>query len=179
MANSDQVETSQEKNLEYLVVGKFRRTHGIRGDILFTVITDFPDRLRPGTQIFVGPEYTEMKISRLKPHNDGIIFGFKGITNPEDAKKLVGLSVYVRAEDRPELPDGEYYHHQIVGLKVIDGDKGDLGIISEILETGANDVYVVRASENKEILVPALKSVILAVDLTGGIMTVALPEGLV
>lgn len=179
MTTSDRQKESSANGPDFLTVGKFRRTHGIRGDLLFTVITDFPERLRPGTSVFVGVDRAEMKISRSKPHNDGIIFGFKGLTNPEDAKKYVGADVFVHAADRPELPEGEYYHHQIIGLKVVDEVLGELGLISEVLETGANDVYVVLNADKKEILVPALKSVLKQVDLSAGIMTVALPEGLV
>lgn len=179
MSSLDRQKEPQTNSAEFLVVGKFRRTHGIRGDLLFTVITDFPERLKPGTSVFVGEDHTEMKISRSKPHNDGIIFGFKGLTNPEDGKKYVGMEVFVRASDRPELPEGEFYHHQIIGLKVFDEVIGELGVINEVLQTGANDVYVVLSPEKKEILVPALKSVLKQVDIAAGVMIVELPEGLV
>lgn len=164
---------------EYLAVGRFRRAHGVRGDLLFTVITDFPERLNPGTVIYVGDEKQEFKISRTKPHNDGIIFGFKNIKTPEEAKAFVGKYVFVSSKDRPELPEGEFYHHQIIGLSVVDEKHGELGMISDILETGANDVYVIKTPENKEILFPALSSVILKVDLSNERIEVRLPDGLV
>ena len=170
--------SSMEESTAYLVVGKFRRTHGIHGDLLFTVITDFPDRIKPGTVILIGDNKTEYKISRRKPHNDGILLGFKEITNPEEATKLVGQNVFVHANDRPALPEGEYYHHQIIGLKVFDVSGKELGTIEEILVTGANDVYVVKTAESKEILVPAIKQVLKQVNLSEGKMVVELPDGL-
>jgi 16S rRNA processing protein RimM len=170
---------SEAEEKDFLAVGKFRRTHGIRGDLLFTVITDFPERLKPGTTVFVGDQKKPLKISSLKPHNDGIIFGFKGITNPEEAIAYVTEYVYVPLEDRPALPEGEYYHHQIVGLKVVDVNGKDLGIVSEILITGANDVYVTKTDQGKEILIPAVKQVLKEINLEEKTMIVELPEGLI
>lgn len=169
----------KKENNDYLVVGKFHRPHGIRGDLLFSVITDFPERLKPGTALYVGEEKFELFISRLKSHNIGLIFGFKGIENPEAARRYVNKLVYVKSAKLPELPAGEYYHHQIIGMLVIDEALGELGRISEILITGANDVYVVQSANDNEILIPALKNVIKKVDLGNETMMVQLPEGLV
>ncbi|PWH14130.1 MAG: 16S rRNA processing protein RimM [Anaerolineae bacterium] len=162
----------------YLAVGMFRRPHGVRGDILFTVLTDFPERLRPGTLVYVGEEKRVFKITRRRPHNDGILFGFEGISTPEQAAKYTGKTVFVRADDRPPLPEGEYYHHQILGLHVFDESGQPLGIVKEILETGANDVYVVQTPNEKELLLPALKQVILEINLEQKTMTVHLLPGM-
>lgn len=162
----------------YLAVGSFRRPHGVRGDILFTITTDFPERLRPGTLVYVGDEKRKMKITRRRPHNDGILFGFEGISTPEQAAKYTGKIVFVLAQDRPPLPEGEYYHHQIIGLDVFDEADTHLGVVSEILETGANDVYVVKTLEGRELLLPALKPVILEIDLERKMMKVHLLPGL-
>lgn len=164
--------------IEYLVVGKFRRTHGVRGDLLFTIITDFPDRLKPGTTLLVGDEKKPIKISSRKPHNDGIIFGIKGISTPEEAVGFVTQYVYVPAEDRPELPEGEYYHHQIIGMEVFDHTGKDLGQVVNILVTGANDVYVTKTPAGKELLIPAVKHVLKVINLKDKTIVVDLPEGL-
>ncbi len=162
----------------YLAVGLLRRPHGLRGDILFTVTTDFPERLRPGTVVFFGDDKREMKITRRRPHNDGIIFGFEGISTPEQAAKYTGKTVFVPAEGRPPLPEGEYYHHQIIGLEVFDEAGASLGVVSEILETGANDVYVVKNPAGRELLLPALEQVVLEIDLERKFMKVHLLPGL-
>ncbi len=162
----------------YLAVGLLRRPHGVRGDILFTITTDFPERLRPGTLVYVGDEKRKVKITRRRPHNDGILFGFEGISTPEQAAKYTGKIVFVLAQDRPPLPEGEYYHHQIIGLDVFDEADTHLGVVSEILETGANDVYVVQTSGGRELLLPALKQVVLKIDLERKTMKVHLLPGL-
>jgi 16S rRNA processing protein RimM len=135
--------------------------------------------LKPGTYLYVGDKKQPLKITRRRPHNDGIILGFEGISNAEAATKYRGETVYVRAEDRPELPEGEYYHHQIIGLKVVDEAGVDLGVVTEIIETGANDVYVVTDAAGREILLPALKEVLLDINLDTKIMRVHLLLGLV
>lgn len=163
----------------YLAVGTLRRSHGIRGDFLLDVMTDFPDRLKPGTFLYVGEKKQPLKITRRRSSNDGLILGFEGITNAEQTTKYRTQLVYVPAGDRPPLPEGEYYHHQIIGLNVIDEKDTALGVITEIIETGANDVYVVKNADNREILIPALKQVLLEINLDAKTMRVHLLPGLV
>lgn len=165
----------------YLAVGTLRRSHGIRGDLLMDVMTDFPDRLKPGTIVYLGDQKKPIKITRRRPHNEGIIFGFDGISNAEQAAKYRPMTVYVLAVDRPTLPEGEYYHHQILGLNVVDENGTALGTITEIIETGANDVYVVSSQNQtkQDILIPAIKQVLLDVNLESKTMRVHLLPGLV
>jgi 16S rRNA processing protein RimM len=162
----------------YLAVGLLRKPHGVHGDILLTVYTDFPDRLRPGTVLFFGDEKQPFKITRRRPHNDGLILGFGGIPSPEQAAKLTGKTAFVRAEDRPPLSEGEYYHHQIIGLSVLDESGSRLGVVTEILVTGANDVYVVEDENGREVLLPALKETLLEINLNEKTMRVHLLPGL-
>ena len=163
----------------YLAVGLLRRPHGVRGDLLLEVYTHFPERLKPGTTVFVGDDHVPAKISRRRPHNDGLILGFAGVNSSDDAAKYRSKVVFVPAEDRPPLPEGEYYHHQIIGLKVFNEDGRELGAVSEILETGANDVYIVVRPDGRELLLPALKQVLLEVNIDAGMMRVHLLPGLV
>ena len=162
----------------YLAVGTLRRSHGIRGDILLDLETDFPERLSPGTFIYVGDKKSPLKITRRRPHNDGLILGFSGVSNPEEAAKYRSQMVFVQAEGRPVLPEGEYYHHQIIGMMVQDESGIELGVITEIIKTGANDVYVVVNEAKREVLIPALKQVLLDVDLEKKVMHVHLLPGL-
>lgn len=168
----------QEGEPVYLAVGLLRKPHGLHGDLLLEIYTDFPDRIRPGTTIFVGDAYRPLKITRRRPHNDGLILGFEGVNTPEEAGKLRATMAYVPTADRPALPPGEYYHHQIIGLTVMDESGKQLGQLTEIIETGANDVYVVKPAQGSDILLPALKEVILDVDLSTKIMRVHLLPGL-
>lgn len=162
----------------YLAVGLLRKPHGLRGDLLLEVYTDFPEQLKPGTTIYAGEKYQPLKITRRRPHNDGMILGFEGINTPEDAGRYRATVVFVPTADRPALPEGEYYHHEIIGLTVLDETGKTLGELVEIIITGANDVYVVKPATGSDILFPALKEVILGVDLSAKTMRVHLLPGL-
>ena len=162
----------------YLAVGLLRKPHGLRGDLLMEIYTDFPDRIRPGTSLFAGDKHQPLKITRRRPHNDGLILGFEGINTPEEAGRYRATVVYVHTTDRPALPEGEYYHHEIIGLTVVDEAGKTLGELIEIIVTGANDVYVVKPAQGSDILLPALKEVILSVDLSAKTMRVHLLPGL-
>lgn len=162
----------------FLVVGKIRKPHGVRGEVSMEVITHFPERLQPGTVIYIGDDYQPYRIRSLRWHGRLLLLSFDTFHDPESAGVLRNQLAYVRAEDRPPLPDGEYYHHQLLGLRVV-SDEGDrLGILHQILETGANDVYIVRPEVGREILLPATEEVVLAVDLDLGEMRVHLLPGL-
>jgi len=163
----------------YLAIGFLRRPHGVRGEILMDVLTDFPERIQPGTPVYVGESHRPMKIASRRETAKGMLISFEGITIREEVGAFRNQYLFVLAADRPPLPDGEYYHHQLIGLRVIHDETGEpLGTIREILETGANDVYVVRADTGKEILLPAIPSVRKKVDLARGEMTVHLLPGL-
>jgi 16S rRNA processing protein RimM len=170
-----------------LVVGKIRRSHGVAGEALAEIYTDFPERLGPDTVVFVGKTHQPLKIQRCRAHKDGLLLTFEGITTPEQVGHLRNQMLSIPAVDRPPLPEGEYYHHgravtyhhQILGLSVVDENGQALGKLTEILETGANDVYVVKRSDGTELLLPAISEVVLDVDLPRKTMHVHLLPGLV
>ena len=162
-----------------LVVGKIRRPHGVAGEALVEIYTDFPERLAPKTLIFVGAAHQPLTIRKRRPHKDGLLLAFEDITTPEQVGLLRNLMISIPAADRPPLPEGEYYHHQILGLSVVDEDGQELGKLAEILETGANDVYVVTRDDGTELLLPAISDVLLDVDLPRKTMRVHLLPGLI
>ena len=164
---------------EYLVVGFLRRPHGVRGEIIMDVHTDFPERLKIGLTVFVGESYQSMIIASRRPHASGMLVRFRGIKTPEEAGLYRNTWVYVPASDRPALPEGEYYHHQLIGLSVVTDEGHELGTLVDIIETGANDVYVVRDVDGKELLLPAIPAVILDVRLADRQMRVHLLDGLI
>ena len=157
----------------FLVVGKFRRPHGLIGELQMEVLTDFPERLVPGKQIFIGEEHMPVQITHLRPHGTLLLVSLRECKNVDQAKVFTNVMVYVEAHDLPELPEGEYYHHQLIGLTVMDMDSGDvLGRLEKILETGANDVYIVRRENGDELLLPAIESVLSEVNLEHNVMKV-------
>jgi 16S rRNA processing protein RimM len=158
----------------FLVVGKLRHSHGLRGEILMDVITDFPERIRQGKTLYIGENHLPMKVASRRVHGSNLLLAFDGIETSEEVGRLRNQWAYVPASDRPPLLEGEYYHHQILGLQVKSEDGLDLGQVSDILETGANDVYVIRSQSGNELLLPAIQSVILAIDLDKSEMTVHL-----
>ena len=164
---------------EYLVVGFLRRPHGVKGEILMDVHTDFPERLKTGKTVFVGDSYEPMVMASLRPHASGLLVRFRGIKTPEGAGQYRNSWVYVPTGDRPALPEGEYYHHQLIGLTVVTDEDRELGMLVDVLETGANDVYLVRDADGKETLLPAIPEVVLEVRLADRQMRVHLLEGLI
>ena len=164
----------------YLVVGFLRRPHGVKGEMLMDVHTDFPERLKTGKTVFVGDEYRPKVIASLRAHAAGILVRLRGVKSPEDAGQYRNTWVCVATADRPALPEGEYYHHQLLGLNVVTDEGHDLGVLVDVLETGANDVYVVRgATDGIEVLLPAIPPVILEVRLADRQMRVHLLDGLI
>ena len=163
----------------FLVVGKLRHPHGVRGEILLEVITDFPERLQPGMKVFVGEEHRPERILTRRVHGKGLLVSFEGYTTPETVGALRNSLVYVPTAGRPALPAGEYYHHQLLGLLVTAEDGNELGRLAEILSTAAHDIYVVRSESGAEILLPAIDEVILEIDLDKGLLRVHLLPGLI
>jgi 16S rRNA processing protein RimM len=178
MADTKNAAGSPDGEPVYLVVGFLRRAHGVRGEIIMHMHTDFPERLQSGRQLFVGEEHTQMTLASARPHAKGMLVKFNAIDSPEDAGQLRNQWVYVRATDAPALPEGKIYQHELFGFKVVDENEHPLGEVVEILETGANDVYVVKDEAGKEILLPAIPSVILDLDTGRRLMRVHLLEGL-
>ena len=162
----------------YLSVGFLRRPHGLAGEIIMDLHTDFPERMKSGRKLFVGEEYQPMTLTSVRPHQAGLLVKFKDIETPEDAGKYRNQWVFIKAIDAPPLPDGKIYQYKLIGFQVVDENENPLGTLVEILETGANDVYVVKDDSDKEILLPAIPSVILEQDAGRRLIRVHLLEGL-
>jgi 16S rRNA processing protein RimM len=162
----------------FLAVGKLRRPHGVRGEMLMEVLTDFPARLKPGFTLLVEPDHQPLRLRSVRPHNDGLLVAFEGIDTPEEAGLLRNRVLVVGQADRPILPEGEYYQHQWIGLRVISSDGRELGRLVEILETRANDVLVVRGETGPEILIPLAGPFIQEVRLAQGELIVNLIPGM-
>jgi 16S rRNA processing protein RimM len=149
----------------FLVVGKLRRPHGVRGEILMDVYTDFPERLKPGVTLLGGEQHRRLVLSSLRWHRQSLLVKFDGYQDREQVGEMRNWLVYVESDQVPPLPEGDFYHHQMIGLEVLDEAGEILGRVAEILETGANDILVVRRDEGADILLPVTDEIILNIDL--------------
>jgi len=143
------------------------------------VYTDFPERLQPKAVVYAGEAHIPLTIQRQRIHNDGILMAFDGYTTPEQVGRFRNQSLYIAVAEAVELPEGEFYYHELLDLSVLDESGKLLGKVTEIMQTGANDVYVVTDEAGHEILLPAIADVVLDVDLDLKTMKVHLLPGLV
>ena len=170
--------TQKPATPEYLLVGEVLRPHGVRGALLLQVLTEFPDRLKDQEFLYLGPRRRKFRVAQAGQHGREILLSLAEITDRDTAEVLRGLGVYIRVGDAGPLPPGRFYHHQVEGLEVV-ADTGErLGTVARIMETGANDVYVVRDEAGRETLLPAIPAVIRKYDLETGRLLVHLLEGL-
>ncbi len=163
----------REPTPNHLIIGRIAGAHGLRGECRMVLITNHPEALRTLKTCYLGEEQTAYSIRRihLLPGGKEAIIRFFEISAPEAAADLKGQRVWVEREALPPLPEGELYHYQLLGLDVQKEDGTPLGRLAEIIETGANDVYVVRGVTG-EVLLPAIEQVIVQIDLDAGVMTV-------
>jgi len=178
MADDKDASGSPDGEPVHLTVGFLRRPHGVHGEIILDLHTDFPERLQSGRKLFLGEEHQPMTLESVRPHAKGMLIKFKGVETPEDVGQFRNQWVYVRASDVPRLPEGQLYQHELFGFSVVDESGSLLGELVEILETGANDVYVVRDVNGREILLPVIPSVILELEPVRRLIRVHLLEGL-
>jgi 16S rRNA processing protein RimM len=162
----------------YLAVGKLRHAHGVHGEILMEVYTDFPERLQTEEVLYLGPETGQLRLLKCRNHGEGLLLTFDGYTTPEAVGELRNQVLYVRTDDRPPLADGEYYHYQLIDLTVVSDEGVTIGPVTEILETGASDVLVVRPETGPEVLIPVADVFIQNIDLVKREITVHFIPGM-
>ncbi len=152
-----------------LTVGRIERPHGVYGEFQASLTTDFPERLLALKTIFVGDENTPRKIRSTRTHKDRLIFKLAGIDTPEQVRSLSKTPLRIPGSAAVPLAEGEYFLFQLIDSAVVDENGARLGTLVDILETGANEVYVVRGETDKdELLLPNIPSVILSIDVTKG-----------
>lgn len=129
--------------------------------------------MAPGCEVFVGEAHHPLMIQSTRWKNDLLLIKFEEIDNREDVAQWTNSLLYVMPEQLPKLPDDEFYLHELVGLDVFENDEIYLGVLTEILETGANDVYLIQNEAGEEVLIPATEEMILEIDLSQEKMVVA------
>ena len=172
-----------------MVVGRVRRVHGVRGDVVVEALTDVERRFAPGSQLRLegerGPveaaELTEgpsLKVLASRPYQRGILVTFEGIEDRDRAQALVGKDLSVPRARVPKARPGEYYHYQLVGCRCRDLTLGDLGEVDEVVEDGGGVLLIVQGARGS-VPVPFVAAFLRSVDVEAGEIEVDLPPGLV
>ena len=166
----------------YLIVGRIVGVHGLKGEVKVELHTDFPERFAPGAVMYLGEELTPVTLTSVRPHKGRLLVGLEGVEGRPAAEELRGEWLYIPEEEAKELEEGVYWIHDLLGLTVQTEEGRPLGVIKDVLVTGANDVYVVEVQEGvnqgRDLLIPAIADVVQEVDLERGVMTVRLLPGM-
>ncbi len=163
-----------------LRVGVISSTHGVRGEVKVFPTTDDAARFKTLKQVLLdtGKETIALEIENVKFFKNMVILKFKGYDNISDIEKYKSKDLLIPREDAVELEEDEYFIADLIGLTVMDESGKELGVLKDVLETGANDVYIVQMKSGRELMLPAIGDCILDVDLEGGTMTVHVLDGL-
>jgi 16S rRNA processing protein RimM len=161
----------------YLAIGRVVRPHGVRGELRVEILTDFPEQLDRLTTVHIGPDADPFKIEGMRLHKEAALLRLEGIDDRNAADALRGALVQIPLEEAVPLEEDEFYEHQIIGMAVVEQDGTYLGKVTQIITTGANDVFVVIGPQG-ELLLPVIEEVILAIDLDADRMTVQVMDGL-
>lgn len=165
---------------DLLQVGVITSTHGIKGEVKVYPTTDDVKRFKKLNSVILELKsgMQEVNIEGVKFFKNMVIIKFEGYDKIEDVERMRQVKLYVTRENAVKLQKNEYFIADLIGCTVFE-NKAELGILTEVLQTGANDVYIVKTDEGKEILIPAIKECVLKVDIKKKKIMVHLLDGLV
>lgn len=165
---------------ELLQVGVITTTHGVRGEVKVFPTTDDPARFKKLKDVILdnGKVKKDLEIEIVKFFKNMVILKFKGLDNINDVERFRQAKLLVTRENAVELEEDEYFIADLIGINVTSDEGEELGIIKDVLQTGANDVYVIAKENTPDLLVPAIHDCVLAVDVEAQTMTVHLLDGL-
>ena len=156
-------------------VGRILKPVGLGGEVRVQVASDAPERFAPDAVLYI--EDKPYHVQGVRPVRQGLVLKLAEANSYSEAEALRGKAMYVGESQVPPAPQGSYYHYQVLGMQVYTPEDEYLGEVTEIIQTGSNDVYVLSKGE-RGVLVPAVDSVVTDIDIKAGRMTVDLPEGL-
>ena len=168
----------------YLLLGEILRPHGVRGELKMRIFTDYPERLIKDIKtLYLGQDANDtdampFTVKSARFHKEYLLLTLSEINGRDEAETLRGQKVMVDIDNAVPLEDGEYYLYQLVGLTVKTTDDVELGQIKDVIETGANDVYIVKGRAYGELLLPAHDETIVSINFDDNIIIMELPEGL-
>ena len=166
-----------------LKVGKIVNTHSLKGEVKVISSTDFEEeRFKKGSKLLItrgNQLIREVVVQSYRNHKNFLLVKFEGIDSVEDAEKLKNLQIKIDSDEVGELEENEFYFHEIIGCQVFDENDRNLGEIIDILTPGANDVWVIKGEEGKEILIPYIEDVVKQIDITNKKVNIEVMEGLI
>jgi 16S rRNA processing protein RimM len=148
---------------DWMLIGRVAGAFGVRGELKVELRTDFPERFNRLPCIYLGRERTRFQVERSRTHQGRPLLKLVGVDTPEKIDGLRGEDIFVPRSEAVPLPEGQYFLDDLIGMVVESADGERIGTISDVLRTGANDVYVVNEGRNA-VLVPAIKDAILSLD---------------
>ncbi len=157
---------AEVRDTQRVTIGKVGGPHGIHGEMRIIPLTDFPERFETLREVMVGEEL--LHVESVKYHKQFVLMKFREYPVREQAMRLTNRLLTAPRSEAAALSEGEYYTFDIIGLQVERVDGSVLGTVENVLRTGSNDVYAVRTSDGRELLVPALKRVVKEIDIRGG-----------
>lgn len=163
-----------------LQVGVITATHGLKGEVKVFPTTDDPNRFRRLKEVILdtGKEERVLKIEGVKFFKQMVILKFQGLDDINDVERLRRGALYVTRENAVRLKRNEYFIADLIGMRVENEDGSELGVLQDVISTGANDVYDVRLADGRQLLIPAIRECILEVNVEEGWMRVHLLDGL-
>jgi 16S rRNA processing protein RimM len=165
---------------DLLRIGVISSTHGIRGEVKVFPTTDIPEQYETLKSVFLdtGKELLTVEIERVRYFKNMIIVKFKGFDDINEIERYKGKDLLITREQAVPLEENEYFIADLIGCRAVTEDGEELGVLDDVLETGANDVFVVKKKDGKELLLPYIEECILEIDLEEKMITVHMMEGL-
>ncbi len=162
----------------FLILGQIMRPHGVRGELRLKIVTDYPERIAQLETVYIGTDPYDRRSARAfavagtRRHREHLLVKLKGIDTLDDAERYRGQMLMVSVEDAIPLADDEYYVFQVLNAAVVTTAGEHLGRVREVLETGANDVFVVQGTDWREILIPDVRHIVVDIDIINKVLTV-------
>ncbi len=161
---------------DWMLIGRVSGAHGVRGEVRIAPLTDFPDRFNLVEVVYIGDERERREVERVRS-GERILLKLRGVDSRDSADRLHHLDVWIPRSEAMPLPPGQFYADDIIGLRVQTTEGEYVGVITDILRTGSNDVYLLQGP-TREQLIPAIGDVVEQIDLASRTMTIRLMPGL-
>ena len=170
---------AKNKETEWATIGKVVAPFGVHGELKVLSLTDIPNRFAELEAIYLGPEHSRRSIKSVRPYKgEMVVMQLAGLEDATTAETLRNFDLSIPLQQLAKLPPDSYYQHDILGLQVLTLQGRSLGTIDDIMVTGSNDVYIIKAADGKQVLIPAIKDVVKQVDLIRRMMYIDAIPGL-